>query len=687
MAPTIRSAGDRPRPATPSEPGRLHLDRRHHRPRPPRSTSSPPALTQQPPRPTSPSRAPTPAARASPPSSAASTRPARRLGGLHLAARTTRPRRRHPQIRSAGRSTTPATPSLARPPSAGPSTPPRRSTPIDTHRRRSTNAAAADFTFSGTDAGGSGVASFECRLDSAARRLGTLHLAGELAASPTAPTTSKSARSTTPATPMPRRPPSPGPSTPPRRRPRSTPIRRRSRPRTRPASPSRAPTPAARASPPSNAAATPKTGRPAPRRELRRARRGLPQLRSQGDRQRRQRRPEPGLLQLERRHHRPADPDRHPSGGARQRRRPPASPSRARPRRLGRRLLPMPPRLQPPGDWGSCTSPRELSGLAEGTHTSRSGRSTTPATPMPSPAALQLDGRHHRPRHPDRHPARRPSPTPPPPTSPSRAPTPAARASPPSNAASTRRSPATGRPAPRRANSAASPTAPTLSKSARSTTPATPMRSPASYSWTVDTTAPETPIDTHPTAAHQRRRRRLHLLGHRRRRLGRRLLRVPPRLQPARRLGSLHLAARTQRPRRRLPQIRSPRDRQGRQRRPEPGHLHLDGRHRRAAGPAADRDDPRLAGQRQRPEACRVGDLRRDRAHLRQRQCSGSPIATVSAAELEAGVRSRSPTAPHQLQRHRDHRRRKHLGLLRTAHLRRGHDRPRHPDRHRARRP
>src|SRR5262249_29681703 len=41
-------------------------------------------------------------------------------------------------------------------------------TSIDTKPNALTNSATANFTFSGTDAGGSGVASFECRIDARA---------------------------------------------------------------------------------------------------------------------------------------------------------------------------------------------------------------------------------------------------------------------------------------------------------------------------------------------------------------------------------------------------------------------------------------------------------------------------------------------------------------------------------------
>ena len=70
------------------------------------------------------------------------------------------------------------------------------------------------------------------------------------------------------------------------------------------------------------------------------------------------------------------------------------------------------------------------------------------------------------------------------------------------------RLPAPWPPAPRRRNTAASPTAPTASKSGRRIRPGTSTPAPASFTWTIDTTAPDTQIDcrirpspTHSTGA------------------------------------------------------------------------------------------------------------------------------------------------------------------------------------------
>ena len=76
---------------------------------------------------------------------------------------------------------------------------------------------------------------------------------------------------------------------------------------------------------------------------------------------------------------------------------------------------------------------------------------------------------------------------------------------------------------------------------------------PASSTWTIDTTAPTTSIDSGPSTLSGQRLGQLHLLGHRHRRLRRRLLPVPARLDPGRGLGELHLAAQPLRARRRPP--------------------------------------------------------------------------------------------------------------------------------------
>ncbi len=128
--------------------------------------SSPPALSNAP-RPASPSRAATPAAPASPPSNAGSTRPGRGLGALHLAAGLREPARRRPFIRGPRdrhrrqRRPDPGHASAGSIDTAAPTT------NIDSSPPALSNSASASFAFSGTDAGGSGVASFECRRDGA----------------------------------------------------------------------------------------------------------------------------------------------------------------------------------------------------------------------------------------------------------------------------------------------------------------------------------------------------------------------------------------------------------------------------------------------------------------------------------------------------------------------------------------
>ena len=196
-------------------------------------------------------------------------------------------------------------------------------------------------------AGGSGLGAFECRLDSPPGA-GALHLAARTNRPADGPHTFEVRATDKPATrclapaslscgawDKPPRPPTPD-----RRAVDPLAIG----PRLRRAPASRAPTPAAPASAPWSAAALRRMGGLLLAAELRRARRGLPQLRSEGDRQRRQRRSEPGLLQLERRHHRAADADRLPPGGAHQRRRRQLHLLGHRHGWLGRRRLRMPPR-------------------------------------------------------------------------------------------------------------------------------------------------------------------------------------------------------------------------------------------------------------------------------------------------------------------------------------------------------
>ncbi len=261
------------------------------------------------------------------------------------------------------------------------------------------------------------------------------------------------------------------------------------------------------------------------------------------------------------------------------------------------------------------------------------------------PGVLQLDRRHHRAEHDDRpepagagqHRRRR--------ASPSRAPTPAAPASPRSSAGSTRAKRRPGRPAPRRRATRRSPTAPTNSKSGRSTRPATPTppRRPSAGPSTPPRRRPS--IDPSPPALAQHGASELRLLGHRHRRLRRRLVPVPARLEPGGRLGDMHLAEELLGARRRLPQIRSPGDRPGRQHRRHPGVLQLDRRHHRAAD--LDRLEPAGAGQHgasraspsRAPTAAAPASPRSSAGSTRARRPPGRPAPRRRATP-------RSPTAP-----------------------------------------
>ena len=100
---------------------------------------------------------------------------------------------------------------------------------------------------------------------------------------------------------------------------------------------------------------------------------------------------------------------------------------------------------------------------------------------------------------------------------------------------------------------------------------------PAAHSFTVDTAAPQTQIDSGPSGPDQRRIAVVRVLL---RRGGE--LRVSPRLEPGGRLPALQLAAALQLAGRRLPHVRGPGHRHGGQHRPDPGRAQLHGRHGRA---------------------------------------------------------------------------------------------------------
>ena len=108
----------------------------------------------------------------------------------------------------------------------------------------------------------------------------------------------------------------------------------------------------------------------------------------------------------------------------------------------------------------------------------------------------------------------------------------------------------------------------------------------ASRGFTVDAKTPETQIDSSRRIRQPKHLGYLHVLGLRPRWLGRRLLRMPPRLGTSRRLAALHLAAQLHRPGRGPPHLRSARDRQSRQHRWLGGELCLGDRHQSADHPA-----------------------------------------------------------------------------------------------------
>ena len=242
---------------------------------------------------------------------------------------------------------------------------------------------------------------------------------------------------------------------------------------------------------------------------------------------------------------------------------PPTSPS-ARPRAARRSSAGI-----DGGSFAACASPKSYTGLRRrlphlpgARH--RRGRQHRPDARRASPGRSTPPRRT--PRSP-RSPATRA--TPPTPTSPS-AP---ARAARPSSAGSTA---APGPPAPRRRATPASATARTPSRSARPTPQATPTPTPASFTWTIDTTAPNTTITAQPNDPIERHRAELHLQLVR----GRLDVRVPARRRRA--SPSCSLAQELHRPRRRLAHLPGARDRRRRQHRRDPRELHLDDRHRRA---------------------------------------------------------------------------------------------------------
>ena len=235
-------------------------------------------------------------------------------------------------------------------------------TQIDTHPSTPSGSASASFAFSGSDPGGSGIASFECRIDSSqAADWGSCTSPKSYSNLSDGAHTFEVRAIDPPATSTRARPPSAGsidtaaPNTDDRLEPAGAEQRRlgqlrllgdrRRRLRRR-------------------------LVRMPPRRRivcalhltagLCRARRRRPFLRGPGDRHRRQRRPDPGLLQLVDRHRRADHQHRLEPAGAEQRRLGQLRLLGDRRRRLRRRLLRMPDRLDPGRGLGELQLAEEL---------------------------------------------------------------------------------------------------------------------------------------------------------------------------------------------------------------------------------------------------------------------------------------------------------------------------------------
>ena len=147
-------------------------------------------------------------------------------------------------------------------------------------------------------------------------------------------------------------------------------------------------------------------------------------------------------------------------------------------------------------------------------------------------------------------------------------------------------------------------------------------------------------------------------------------LRVPPRRQRSRRLGELHLAAHHRVAERRLPHLRGPRHRRGRQHRRDPGAGHLHRRHRRP-----DHDHHRRATlARQRPDAVLHLRLQRGRRLVRVQRRRG-PVH-----ELLLTARARlAPRRSALLRRPRGRSGRQHRRDAGAPHVRHRPDPARHP--------
>ncbi len=87
---------------------------------------------------------------------------------------------------------------------------------------------------------------------------------------------------------------------------------------------------------------------------------------------------------------------------------------------------------------------------------------------------------------------------------------------------------------------------------------------------------------------------------------------------------------------RRRPHLRGPRHRLGPEHRPDPGQPRVHGRHLGPRDPEPQRHRPRLPGQRQQPRGQGLGRSRLDGPIYSSSDCTGSPLASGTAEELDS---------------------------------------------------